>query len=120
MTQPQRDRLADAQAELLRALLAGGPAPAGFDVDRLRVEADALLAKRRRLVAMLEPEACDEIDDFGSLFDEYARSHPRVAGTRAREDAQAFVQWADERTGRDLAMVARPRRWRWGATKKHP
>jgi hypothetical protein len=115
MTQPQRDRLAEAQAELLRALLADGPAPAGFDPDRLRVEVDALLAKRRRLVAMLEPEACDEIgDDFVSLFTEYARTHPRTVGTRARGDAREFVEWARQR-----GRLAKPRRWGRRATKRH-
>ena len=38
MTRPQRERLAAAQAELLRALLADGAVPEGFDADRVRVE----------------------------------------------------------------------------------
>jgi hypothetical protein len=106
MTQPQRDRLAEAQAELLRAVLADGPTPAGFDPERLRVEANALRAKRRRVTTMLEPEACAELGDrFGPLFDEYARAHPRTIGSRARQDARAFVEWLWDRGHLD-----RPRR----------
>lgn len=98
MTQPQRDRLAAAQAEFLRAVLADGPAPAGFAPERLRVEAEALRAKRRRLVAHLEPEACARLgDQLAEVFDEYARAHPRAEGVRAREDARRFVKWARNR-----------------------
>jgi hypothetical protein len=119
MTEPQRERLAAAQGELLRALLADGPVPSGFDPERLRVEANALLSKRRRVVAMLETEACSELEDrFVPLFNEYAHAHPREIGTRARQDAQAFVEWLWEQ-----GHLARPRtrRWNWKfgrATKK--
>lgn len=113
MTQPQRDRLAKAQGELLRALLADGPVPAGFDAERLRVEADALRAKRRRVVAMLEPDGCAEIGEkFVSLFDEYARAHPRAIGVRARDDARGFIEWLQEH-----GHLAKPRWWRRRATK---
>ena len=40
-----RAELARRQAELLHALLADGPAPAGFDASRLRVEANVLRRK---------------------------------------------------------------------------
>lgn len=40
-----RDRLEQAQTALLAALLAGGPAPPGFDPERLRIQAAALIAK---------------------------------------------------------------------------
>jgi hypothetical protein len=115
MTQPQRDRLAAAQAGLLRALLTDGPTPPGFDPERLKVEADALLSKRRRVVAMLEPEPCAELGDrFAALFDEYARTHPRTVGSKARADARAFVEWARER-----GHSAGPERRRWfRATKR--
>ncbi len=114
MTQPQRDRLAQRQAELLQALMADGPAPQGFDPDRLRVEANALRAKRRRVVAMLEPEACAALEDrFTGLFDEYARTHPRADGTRARQDARAFVEWLWE-----VGHLDRPKR-KWQGILKN-
>lgn len=107
MTEPQREQLAIAQAELLRALLADGPVPPGFDPERLRVEAEALLSKRRRVVAMLEPEACADLGDrFVRLFNEYGRAHPRQVGTRARADAAAFVEWS-----RQQGHLDRPRWW---------
>ncbi|MBF9130408.1 DUF692 family protein [Plantactinospora sp. S1510] len=43
-----RDRLAERYAELLRTLVLAGPAPAGFDVERLRLQAEGLAARRRR------------------------------------------------------------------------
>ncbi|MGI5501556.1 hypothetical protein [Lentzea sp. CA-135723] len=93
-----RERLAQQQAELLNALLANGPAPAGFDEQRLNVERRALLSKRRGIVRMLGPAVADELGDrFRQLFDAYAVEHPRRAGSRAREDAASFTQWCRER-----------------------
>lgn len=113
MTQPQRDRLAERQAQLLHALLAGGPTPAGFDPRRLEVEARALRSKRRGVVAMIEPDACADLEDrFVPLFDEYAKTHPRKEGSRAREDAWAFVEWL-----REHGHLPKPKRWRRRATK---
>nr|WP_192772072.1 DUF692 domain-containing protein [Plantactinospora soyae] len=43
-----RDRLAERYAELIRALVLAAPAPDGFDVERLRIQADRLAARRRR------------------------------------------------------------------------
>lgn len=43
-----RDRLAGRYAELIRTLVLAAPAPAGFDVERLRLQADRLAARRRR------------------------------------------------------------------------
>lgn len=89
-----RDRLARQQAELLRALLAGAPTPAGFDHDRIRVQADALLAKRRRITWHLRPDLADDLGDrFGPLFAEYASDHPKRTDTRARQDADNFAEW---------------------------
>jgi hypothetical protein len=103
-----RERLAARQAELLRALLTGAPPPTGFDADRVAVEARALLAKRRGVVAALRPEVADALGDrFPALFDEYARTHPRTTGTRATQDAAAFAVWVTRH---------RRRRW-WHATR---
>ncbi|MGQ0837892.1 hypothetical protein [Actinokineospora sp.] len=110
MTGPQRERLAAAQADLLRALLADGQPPPGFDQNALRTEAAALLAKRRRVAAQLAPDLAGELGKrFGPLFDEYARAHPRRDGSRAREDAAAFDRWLADRGER---TPAKPRWWR--------
>lgn len=95
MTRPQRDRLAAAQTELLRALLADGAVPPGFDEDRVRIEKRALRNKRRGIVEMLRPDVADELGErFRPLFDAYARTHPKEDGTRFREDAARFADWA--------------------------
>ncbi|XVS66310.1 hypothetical protein ACQPYE_09710 [Actinosynnema sp. CA-299493] len=109
MTRPQRDRLAAAQAELLRALLADGDVPEGFDAERVRIEKRALLAKRRGIVAMLRPEVAAELGDrFRPLFDAYAGGHPKEVGTRFREDAARFAEWA---TARGELVPPKKKRW---------
>nr|WP_175482724.1 hypothetical protein [Actinokineospora iranica] len=108
----RRARLAARQADLLRALLADGPPPAGFDPAAVAVEAAALLAKRRRVVAHLAPDVAGDLGErFAPLFDEYARANPRRTGSRAREDAAAFERWLTDR-----GNLAEPRRpwWRLG------
>ncbi|GLY54588.1 hypothetical protein [Lentzea sp. NBRC 102530] len=107
-----RERLANQQAELLNALLANGPAPAGFDEQRLNVERRALLSKRRGIVRMLGPAVADELGDrFRRLFDAYAVEHPRRAGSRAREDAASFADWCRERGELSVNRKARWKFW---------
>lgn len=111
LTGPVRAELAARQAALLDALLAGGPGPEGFDQARLAVQAEALRAKRRRVVAALRPDLPHLLGTrFGALFDEYADGHPRRTGTGAADDAAAFAGWLAERGETDRAM---PRRRRW-------
>ncbi|WP_158842746.1 hypothetical protein [Saccharothrix deserti] len=110
MTQPQRDRLGAAQAELLRALLADGEVPAGFDEERVRIEKRALLNKRRGIVEMLRPDVAAELGErFRPLFDAYARAHPKEVGTRFREDAARFAEWA---VARGESTAPKKRWWR--------
>jgi hypothetical protein len=110
-----RERLGRAQAELLAALVAGGDPPAGFDAGRLRVQADALVAKRRRVVAALWPQLPAALGDrYAGLFADYARSNPRpTAGARAdgRAFAAALVR-AGELPARELPAGLRPARVR--------
>jgi hypothetical protein len=55
MTAPPRTDLAARQAELVAALVAGGPLPAGFDPERLEASRRALLRKRAGLAAKAWP-----------------------------------------------------------------
>ncbi|UJW31356.1 hypothetical protein L3Q67_40250 [Saccharothrix sp. AJ9571] len=104
-----RKDLAARQAELMRALLAGGTPPAGFDPGRIGVEVRALRSKRRRVVAYLRPELPQELGDrFVPLFDEYAAGHPRAEGVRMRQDAEDFAAWLVAR-----GELKRPRRRWW-------
>lgn len=93
-----RRRLAEAQTRLLAALVAGAQPPPGFDPERVRVQAGALVGKRREVVAKVAPALVDDLVDrvgrqrFVELFAEYARAHPRPA-EGARADAAAFAEY---------------------------
>jgi hypothetical protein len=89
-----RDDLAARQAALVRALLAGGPVPDGFDARRVGVEATALRSKRRSVAAHLRPDLVDRLDDrFRSLFDTWAVAHPKPVDLSFRADLDRFEDW---------------------------
>jgi hypothetical protein len=113
-----RNRLAEQQSELLKALLAGGEPPEGFDTERVRVETIVLRNKRRRVIAYLRPDLGQALGDrFGEQFDAYAVGHPRTVDTRAREDADAFGDWLVEQ-GQLKAPKKRWRLPRWRVTAR--
>lgn len=86
-----RDRTAVAQTALLSALVAGTPAPEGFDHRRLRVQGRALAAKRADVVAKVAPELPEILGDgYRAAFLDYARSRPMSDGYR--RDALDFVE----------------------------
>ncbi|MFU0441778.1 DUF692 domain-containing protein [Streptomyces sp. BG2AG] len=86
-----RDRTAVAQTALLSALVAGTPAPEGFDHRRLRVQSRALAAKRADVVAKVAPELQEILGDgYRPAFLSYARSRPMNGGYR--RDAMEFVE----------------------------
>jgi hypothetical protein len=87
-----RAALARAETELLAALVAAAPPPAGFDTDRLRIQAEALIAKRAAVAARLRPDLLDDLGaTFHPLFYGYARAHPRPAAG-ARADVAEFIR----------------------------
>ena len=93
-----RERLARQQAELLHALLADGPPPAGFDASRLRVEADVLRRKHGRVLAYQRPELAETLGErFGPLFTEFNAGRPKRDNERSGAYADAFVTWLIER-----------------------
>lgn len=86
-----RDRTAVAQTALLSALVAGTPAPEGFDHRRLRVQSRALAAKRADVVAKVAPELPEILGDgYRAAFLDYARSRPMSDGYR--RDSLDFVE----------------------------
>ncbi|GAA3389696.1 DUF692 family multinuclear iron-containing protein [Streptomyces roseoviridis] len=88
---PARQRLGVAQAALLSALVAGTPAPEGFDVRRLGVQSRALAAKRADVVAKVAPELPEILGDgYRPAFLAHARSRPMRGGYR--DDALGFVE----------------------------
>ncbi|MGQ4618740.1 hypothetical protein [Nocardia sp. R7R-8] len=108
----QRDRatLAQRQAALVRALVAGAAVPSGFDAEAVGAAADALLRKRSGEVARRFPllvHACQ--GDFTARFTAWARNHPK---TTTSADAAAFASAA----GIDWRVAPRRRvttRWRF-------
>ncbi|MCP3804536.1 hypothetical protein NLX83_35230 [Allokutzneria sp. A3M-2-11 16] len=115
-----RDRVAAAQAELLRALLADGTPPEGFDTERLALQSRSLLAKRTRVMASVRPDLAEALGDrFRDLFHAYAKENPRPTGIGYRADSETFTTWLHER---DHLPKPRPRR-RWTvfkSRKPHP
>ncbi|MEV8450434.1 multinuclear nonheme iron-dependent oxidase [Streptomyces parvus] len=86
-----RDRTAVAQTALLSALVAGTPAPEGFDHRRLRVQSRALAAKRADVVAKVAPELPEVLGDgYRAAFLAYAGSRPMSGGYR--RDALDFAE----------------------------
>ena len=88
---PARQRLALAQTALLSALVAGTPAPEGFDRARLRVQSRALAAKRADVVAKIAPELPGILGaGYRPAFLAYAHDRPMTGGHR--RDALDFAE----------------------------
>lgn len=86
-----RERVALGQAALLSSLVAGTPAPEGFDARRLRVQSRALAAKRADVVGRVAPELPEILGaDYRPAFLAYANGRPMQAGYR--RDALEFVE----------------------------
>ncbi|MFE5709532.1 DUF692 family multinuclear iron-containing protein [Streptomyces sp. NPDC056501] len=86
-----RQRVGLAQASLLSALVAGTPAPEGFDSRRLGVQSRALAAKRAGVVAKVAPELPGILGKgFRPAFLAYARTRPMTGGYR--RDALDFAE----------------------------
>ncbi|MGW6292625.1 endonuclease, partial [Streptomyces sp. NPDC055058] len=88
-----------AQTALLSALVAGTPAPEGFDRVRVGVQARALAAKRADVVAKVAPELPALLGArYRPAFLAYAQAHPMTGGYR--QDALDFAE--------DLLTAGRP------------
>ncbi|MEU3349889.1 DUF692 domain-containing protein [Streptomyces sp. NPDC006700] len=86
-----RQRLALAQTSLLSALVAGTPAPEGFDRVRIGVQARSLAAKRADVVAKVAPELPLLLGEgYRTAFLAYAQTHPMTGGYR--QDALEFAE----------------------------
>lgn len=90
-TDPARERLALDQTALLSALVAGTPAPEGFDSQRLAVQSRALAGKRAEVVAKVAPDIPRILGaGYRAAFLAYATSRPMRAGYR--RDALDFAE----------------------------
>lgn len=116
-----RERVALPQAALLSALVAGTPAPEGFDSQRLRVQSRALAAKRADVVANLAPELPEILGDgYRAAFLAYAKGRPMHAGYR--RDALDFAEQllVSGRPGDDNARRLLTRWWEERAAAHPP
>ncbi|MBZ3915830.1 DUF692 family protein [Streptomyces acidiscabies] len=103
---PTRQRLALAQASLLSALVAGTPAPEGFDRARLAVQARALAAKRADVVAKVAPELPEILGaKYRPAFLAYASARPLRGGYR-----QDALEFAEHLLQEPESLPPRPRR----------
>lgn len=85
------ENLAQQQAALVRALVAGAEPPPGFDADALSATSHALLHKRADEVSRRFPllsHACGA--DFTARYMEWARTRPKIS---TAADAAAFAQY---------------------------
>ncbi|MFI6207745.1 DUF692 domain-containing protein [Streptomyces sp. NPDC051041] len=113
-----RERLGLAQAALLSALVAGTPAPEGFDRVRLRVQARALAGKRADVVAKVAPELPEILGgEYRPAFLAYAHGRPMTGGYR--RDALDFAGHL-LRGGRPRDPRARHELRRWWRERSGP
>lgn len=113
-----RERLALRQTALLSALVAGTPAPEGFDRARLRVQARALAAKRADVIAKIAPELPRILGGaYRKEFLAYAAEHPLTGGYR--QDALAFARLLLD-TGKPADAAARRELRRWWRDRRAP
>ncbi|NED12453.1 DUF692 domain-containing protein [Streptomyces sp. SID9124] len=116
-----RDGVAVAQTALLSALVAGAPAPEGFDRQRLRVQSRALAAKRADVVAKVAPELPEILGSgYREAFLAYAGARPMTAGYR--RDALDFAEHllVAGRPGDDAARRRLTYWWRDRAAPRPP
>jgi hypothetical protein len=118
MTADARQRLAAAQAGLLRALVGHAPPPPGLDDSQVAAAAEALLAKRRHAVARAWPSLIQALGArFQERFDAFARSAPLPSLGGPLADGRAFVRaLARERPLPEAVLrqaLAVDLRWAW-------
>lgn len=91
MTTPQ-EILAGRQGELVAALVAGGPDPAGFDAGLLAATRRSLLRKRAAEVATAWPMLAASFGDgWPAVFARHRGGHPPVGSARDGWDVARVV-----------------------------
>jgi hypothetical protein len=112
--------LADDQASLVAALVAGGPLPDGFATERVRVAREALLRKRSGEVAAAWPVLAANLGPQWTVeFREWARDRTPNGSYR---DGLEFARYLDEagrlpEAARDELRATSAGRW-WRSTTR--
>lgn len=108
----RRSRLAARQAELVKALAAGGEVPPHFDSERVRIAAVALTHKRLRSIAQAWPRLARSLGpSLEARFRNYTELNPSSPPGGPRADGRAFARWLASRAelpdaGRREALAA--------------
>lgn len=90
----RRAGLAARQRELVAALVAGARPPADMDGERVRVQAAALLRKRGRGVARVQPDLAAALGPgFGRAFLDYAHDRTGPPPDSTAADALEFARY---------------------------
>jgi hypothetical protein len=90
----ESESLAQRQAQLVAALIAGGPLPEGVDAGAVIVLGGVLLAKRKRGLRYAAPMVPAVLGPrFERLFAEYAQFRALPQDETATEDAIQFLRW---------------------------
>jgi hypothetical protein len=101
---PGREELAARQLSLVAALVAGAPAPAGIDAERVRIQAAALVRKRGRSVARRRPELAAALGSaFWAAFTAYDRARSGAPPDCSSADAREFARYLLGPLGRAYA-----------------
>jgi hypothetical protein len=88
-----RSRLAEQQAQLVRALVGQDELPAGFDAERLRLAAGSLLNKRLREVERAWPALARCLGEhWNARFTAFARTTPPPPAGGPLADGLAFAR----------------------------
>ncbi len=88
-----REALRKRQSQLLRALVAEGPVPEGYDPQRMQLAAASLANKRAREVAQSWAAMVAELPDYARLFRTYAALYVRPPGGSPVWDGYRFAHW---------------------------
>lgn len=90
-----RNRIAEQQAGIVRALAMQGDAPSGFDAGRVHTAAESLLFKRRRTVARVWPALVTALgqERFRASFLQFAKTHALPRSAMPVDDGVAFARW---------------------------
>jgi hypothetical protein len=95
-----------AQTALLRALVADGPVPEGFDADDVGALTHSLSHKRSRLAATAWPRLADCLGvRFEPMFQEHVAPTPQRASHAALNDGFTLARWAEGQGLLDLAAA---------------
>jgi hypothetical protein len=117
----RREELELRQRSLVAALVAGSDPPPDMDAERIRVQAAALIRKRGRIVARMQPELAAALGpEFGPVFHGYVTSQPGPRPGCAAEEAAEFARYllrSASAGNREIRRAARrvarpwPRSW---------